>query len=108
RRIIVAGILLRCQQDLLVRAHHLFEGVDRLLASNEERDDHVRKDDDVAQRQDRIDLFSALVSGLFRVAHGLSLSPISGFSSATTLRSSAIFHLPILATARCISSANFG
>ena len=38
---------------MLVRAHHLFERLDRLLAADEERHDHVREDDDVAQRQDR-------------------------------------------------------
>ena len=39
------------EQDLLVCAHHLFERIDRLLAADEQRHDHVRKDHDVAQRQ---------------------------------------------------------
>ena len=30
--------------------HHLFERLDRLLATDEERNDHVRENDDVAQR----------------------------------------------------------
>ena len=51
--IVVGGVLLRREQDRLVRLHHLFERADRLLASDEQRHDHVRKDHDVAQRQDR-------------------------------------------------------
>src|SRR5262245_36621616 len=54
RRIVVGGVLLRGQQDEGVGAHHLLERLDRLLAPNEERNDHVREDDDVAQRQYRI------------------------------------------------------
>src|SRR6185295_7034393 len=57
-RVVVAGILLRRQQDLLVGAHHLFQGVDRLLAPHEEGDDHVGKDDNVTQRQDWVGLFA--------------------------------------------------
>ena len=92
RRIVVAGVLLRRQQDLLVGAHHLFERVDRLLAPDEQRHDHVRKDDDVAQRQDRIDLLAALVLGLLGLAHGLSLSPMFRTCLGTTLRPPAVFH----------------
>ena len=33
---------------------HLFERADGFFARDEERNDHVRKDDDVAQRQHRI------------------------------------------------------
>ncbi len=51
--IVLARILLRHQQDLLVVLHHLLERVDRLLAPDEQRDDHVGEDDDVAQRQHR-------------------------------------------------------
>ena len=54
RRIVVGGVLLRREQDERVGAHHLFERLDRLLAADEERHDHVREDDDVAQRQHRI------------------------------------------------------
>ncbi len=54
RRIVVGGVLLRGEQDERVGAHHLFERLDRLLAPDEERHDHVREDDDVAQRQHRI------------------------------------------------------
>ena len=54
RRIVVGGVLLRRQQNERVRAHHLFERLDRLLAADEQRHDHVREDDDVAQRQHRI------------------------------------------------------
>ena len=54
RRIIVRGVLLRGQQNERVGAHHLFERLDRLLAPDEQRHDHVREYDDVAQRQHRI------------------------------------------------------
>jgi hypothetical protein len=53
-RVVVGGVLLRREQDEGVVAHHLFERTDRLLAADEQRHDHVGKDDDVAQRQDRI------------------------------------------------------
>ena len=56
RRIVVRGILLRRQQDERIRTHHLFERLDRLLAPDEERHDHVREDNDVPQRQHRIGL----------------------------------------------------
>ena len=52
RRIVVGGIHLGGEQDLLVGAHHLFERLDRLFAADEERHDHVREHHDVAQRQD--------------------------------------------------------
>ena len=54
RRVIVGRILLGREQDEGIGTHHLFERLDRLFASNEKRDDHVREDDNVAQRQYRI------------------------------------------------------
>ena len=42
------------EQDEGVGAHHFLEREDGLLASDEEGRDHVRKYDDVAQRQHRI------------------------------------------------------
>src|SRR5262249_40948099 len=91
RRIIIAGVLLRRQQDLFVRAHDLFEGIDRLLPPDEQRDDHVGKYDDVAQRQDRMNLppttpFLALCA----VAHGLSLY----LCYLCALYNPAVLHLP--------------
>src|SRR5262245_3013234 len=53
-RIIVGHVLLSGEQDEGVGPHRLLEREDRLLASDEERRDHVRKYDDVAQRQHRI------------------------------------------------------
>src|SRR5207244_3540485 len=53
-RIVVGRVLLGGEQDEGVRPHHLLEREDRLLASDEEGRDHVRKYDDVAQRQHRI------------------------------------------------------
>ena len=54
RRIVVGRVLLRREQDEGVAPHHLFQRLDRLLAADEERHDHVREDHDVAQRQNRI------------------------------------------------------
>jgi hypothetical protein len=54
RRIVVGGIALGHQQNPLVVAHHVLERADRLLAPDEQGHDHVRKDHDIAQRQDRI------------------------------------------------------
>jgi hypothetical protein len=53
-RIVVGGVLLGGQQDLLVVAHHLFKRAHRLLAPHEQRHDHVREHHDIAQRQDGI------------------------------------------------------
>ena len=50
-RLVIAGGALGGQQDLLVSAHHFFERLDRFLAADEERNDHVREHDDVAQWQ---------------------------------------------------------
>ena len=52
-RIVVGGVPRR-QQNERVRAHHLFQRLDRLLAADEQRHDHVREDDDVAQRKHRV------------------------------------------------------
>eukprot|EP01132_Coremiostelium_polycephalum_P014500 gene14501-biopygen6823 len=52
-RIIVSRISLGQQQDLLVARHRGLEGFDRLLAPHEQRDNHVRIDDDITQRQER-------------------------------------------------------
>ncbi len=51
RRIVVRGVLLRGQQDERVGAHHLFQRLDRFFAPDEKGHDHVREDDNVAQRQ---------------------------------------------------------
>jgi hypothetical protein len=59
RRIVVAGILLGRQQDLTVVLHHVLERTDRLLASDEKRHDHVRENNNVAQRQDGVEPVSA-------------------------------------------------
>src|SRR6516164_3268675 len=51
---VVGRVLLGGEQDEGVGPHRLLEREDRLLASDEEGRDHVRKYDDVAQRQHRI------------------------------------------------------
>src|SRR5262249_45522681 len=53
-RIVVGRVLLGGEQDEGVGPHRLLEREDGLLASDEEGRDHVRKYDDVAQRQHRI------------------------------------------------------
>jgi hypothetical protein len=63
-RIVLRGILLRDEQDLLVVAHHRLQRADGFLAADEERDDHVGEDDDIAQRQHRQEL-AAADGGLF-------------------------------------------
>src|SRR6516164_10893055 len=52
---VVGRVLLGGEQDEGVGPHRLLEREDRLLASDEEGRDRVRKYDDVAQRQHRID-----------------------------------------------------
>ena len=52
-RIVDIGLLLRDQHDPLVGAHGDVERLDGFLAPHEQRDHHVRVDDDVPQRQHR-------------------------------------------------------
>jgi hypothetical protein len=80
RRIVVAGVLLRRQQDLPVVFHHVFERTDRFLAADEKRHDHVRENNNVAQRQDGIQPVSAArCCFLFGFSHSFFLS--SAFSA---------------------------
>jgi hypothetical protein len=65
RRLVVARVLLRDEQNLPVGAHHFFEGRNRFLAADEERHDHVGEDDNVAERQDRIALRALCFSALW-------------------------------------------
>src|SRR6202043_595341 len=51
---VVGRVLLGGEQDEGVGPHHLLEREDRLLASDEEGRDHVRKYDEVAKWQHRI------------------------------------------------------
>src|SRR5262249_12374998 len=88
-RIVVGGVLLGGEQDEGVGPHHLLEREDRLLASDEEGHDRVRKYDDVAQRQRRTgsgfagnELWSRLGAG-----HGpkpFLLPPRTALRAATT------------------------
>ena len=52
--IVLGRIELRDQEDALVRRHRAFERRHRFVAADEQRHDHLREDDDVAQRQDGI------------------------------------------------------
>ena len=51
--IIVAGVALGDEQDLLVLAHHIFQRADGFFASDKQRHDHVRENHNVAQRENR-------------------------------------------------------
>jgi len=50
-RVVIGGVDLARQQDLRVVGHDLLQRADGFLATDEERHDHVREHDDVAQRQ---------------------------------------------------------
>ncbi len=52
-RVVLRRLLLGDEQDVLAGVHRHVERLDRLGTSDEQRDDHVRKHDDVAQRQQR-------------------------------------------------------
>ena len=54
-RIILTRVALGNQQDLLVVVHHVFQRTNRLFAAHEQRDNHMREDNDVSQREDRED-----------------------------------------------------
>ena len=71
-RLIDRGVLLRGQQDRRVRFHHRLQRADRFFAADEQRNDHVGKDHDVAQRQHRIARSSKFVHYAFLSArdHG--------------------------------------
>ncbi len=66
-RIIIGRILLRREEDQRIVLHHLFERLDRLLAADEQRHDHMREDDDVAKRQHRIGMAFAVNDGWTRL-----------------------------------------
>ena len=63
-RIVLGRINLACKQDLLVVSHHLFQRAYRFLAPYEERHDHMREHDDVAQRQNWIGCIQRLLHRL--------------------------------------------
>ena len=52
-RVVHLGAALRDQDDALVLLHRQVERVDRFLPTDEQRDHHVRIDDDVAEWQNR-------------------------------------------------------
>jgi hypothetical protein len=68
--IVHVGLALREQQDLLVHLHGLLERDYRALAADEQRDDHVRVHDHVAQRQHRQRVWRR-VAGFSRVSGGV-------------------------------------
>ena len=54
RRVVHRRVDLGRQQDLAILAHHFLKRPHGFLAPDEQRHDHVGKDHDVAQRQDRV------------------------------------------------------
>ncbi len=52
-RVVLRRLLLRDEQDVLAGLHRHVERLDGLGPPDEQRDDHVRKDHDVAQRKQR-------------------------------------------------------
>ena len=53
-RAVFLCVFLRNKQDLLVTLHHCLKRGDRLITSDEQRNDHVRKDNDVLEGQNRV------------------------------------------------------
>ncbi len=51
--LVLRRVLLRDQHDAFAGFHRSFERLDRLRTADEQRNDHVREDDHVAQRQQR-------------------------------------------------------
>ncbi len=56
-RIVRRGILLRQQNDPAVVRHRLVQSLDGFFATDEQRHDHMRENDDVPQGQQRINFF---------------------------------------------------
>jgi hypothetical protein len=52
-RVVLGDVLLGDQQNLFVVLHDVFEGAHGLLAADEERHDHMRKDHNIAEREHR-------------------------------------------------------
>src|SRR5205085_7237902 len=74
-RIVIGRVLLGGEQDEGVGPHHLLERENRLLASDEEGRDQVRKCDEVAQRQHRIGSGFIWRKGWARLCSGHGPSP---------------------------------
>jgi len=53
-RLVLRGVLLGHEKDLLVVLHHVFQRAHGLFPADEERHDHMGKNHDVPQRKDRI------------------------------------------------------
>jgi hypothetical protein len=78
-RLILGGRFLGQQQDALAAFHGHFERLDRFRATDEERDDHVREDDDIAQRKQRqFDGFRERAGVRHYDAFEIGMSPLIG------------------------------
>ena len=78
-RFVLGGRFLGHQQDVLAAFHGHFERLDRFRATDEQRNDHVREDDHVAQRQQRqFDGFRKGVGVRHYDAFEIGMSPLLG------------------------------
>ena len=65
--IVLRGVDLAGQQDLLVVGHHFLERTYGFVTADEQRHDHMRKHHNVAQRQDRVRSVKGLLHALFLI-----------------------------------------
>ena len=90
-RLVLGGVLLAGQQDLLVVLHHRLERAHALLAADEERHDHVREHHDVAQRKDGIGRTAQFCHGLVLVWQSArSRTPAAGRSLRSEMARTAV------------------
>ncbi|MNG95368.1 hypothetical protein D3C79_544030 [compost metagenome] len=78
-RVIVGRVFLGQQENLLFARHRRLEGFDGLFAPHEQRDDHVRVNNDIAQWQKR-----QVEGGLHDFASTAALWPETGGNDAWT------------------------
>ncbi len=77
-RVIITGVDLARQQDLLVVLHHLFEGTHGFFTAHKKRYNHMRKHHDVAQRQHGVGCVQLVLHVLFSCFGKKALVPING------------------------------
>jgi DNA-binding transcriptional LysR family regulator len=81
--IVLGRVLLRDEQDLLVVAHHRFQARTLFSRPTKSGHDHVREDDDVAQRQHRKQ-FAPRHFGWFVRHHGPRLRTVDAQAALRT------------------------
>lgn len=81
-RLVLQGVLLRDEQDLLVVAHHSFQRTNGFLAADEERHDHVREDHNIPPAAGQREKFAANGS-VIRTSLGQSAGQAPAFGTPT-------------------------